>query len=338
MPTNNLIIDYDARWKDIMHAFSEEFIEYFLPELYKDINLSIKIEFLEQELQKLVADEERKGKKIADKLLKVCLKNGESRFILVHVEIEGDAPSTYPREIYKYYYRIYDRYEIDITTLVIYIGEQVPAIYNVYERSSYGTEFYFKFNTYLVKDQNESNLLASSNTCALAVLANLYVLRSKNDYEKRYSFKKQLYELLAERKIGIQKFYNIMLFIRYLVQLPEELEKKLQTETNFTMAYQNQARLMFLNETIVELYGKTFDELLAENAEKERLLAEQQAENAEKERLLAEQQAEMERQHVEMEQQMLRMRDVLHIGAADIAMILNKPIEYVQSVLDKNQQ
>ena len=115
------------------------------------------------------------------------------------------------------------------------------------------------------------------------------------------------------------------------MQLPEELEKKLQTETNFTMAYQNQARLMFLNETIVELYGKTIDELLAENAEKERLLAEQQAENAEKERLLAE-------QHVEMEQQMLRMRDVLHIGAADIAMILNKPIEYVQSVLDKNQQ
>ncbi|HNI45348.1 MAG: hypothetical protein JNM36_07680 [Chitinophagales bacterium] len=89
------------------------------------------------------------------------------------------------------------------------------------------------------------------------------------------------------------------------------------------MAYQNQGIIMFINEEAARVYGKTIDELLAENAEKERLLAQQYA--------------EIEQQHAEMEQQILRMRDILHINASGIAMILNKPVEYVQSVLDKKK-
>ena len=90
------------------------------------------------------------------------------------------------------------------------------------------------------------------------------------------------------------------------------------------MSYKNQGTIMLLNEEAARVYGRTIEELLAENAENAALLAQQHA--------------EMERQHAETEQQILRMRDVLHLSAPDIAMILNKPVEYIQSVLDKDKQ
>ncbi|MBL7785834.1 MAG: hypothetical protein JNM36_08000 [Chitinophagales bacterium] len=98
------------------------------------------------------------------------------------------------------------------------------------------------------------------------------------------------------------------------------------------MKFVSQARIAFFNEHAVEVYGKTFEQIIAEKeqqqAEKEQILAQQQAE---KEQILAQQQAEIE-QHI------LRMHTALHIDAEGIAMVLNKPVKFVQSVLDKHKK
>ncbi|HNI43278.1 MAG TPA: hypothetical protein PK230_01200 [Chitinophagales bacterium] len=334
-----LTIDFDTRWKELIYTFVEEFIQYFLPDLYEDVDFSVAPEFLEQELHKLFADEERKGKKISDKLIKVRLKNGEDSFVLVHVEIEGDAPSHYSREVFKYYYRIYDRYEADITTLVIYVGDQVPLLHNVYNKNTYGTKLSFEFNSYVVKNQTEADLLASPNICALAVLANLYVLQSKNDYAKRFGFKRQLLNLLVEKNYSRKSIVDIFAFIRLLMLLPEELEQKLITEIFPTMKFVSQARMMFVNEYAVEVYGKTFEQIIAE---KEQILAQQQEilaqQQAEKEQILAQQQEILAQQQAEIEQHILRMHTTLHIDAEGIAIALDKPVMFVQSVLDKHKK
>jgi hypothetical protein len=69
-----------------------------------------------------------------------------------------------------------DRHEVDIATIVVYVGDKVPKHHNVYTRSFHGTELTFKFNSYQVKQQNEADLMASDNIFAFAILANLYVL------------------------------------------------------------------------------------------------------------------------------------------------------------------
>jgi hypothetical protein len=48
-----LAIDFDARWKELIQAFTEEFIAFFLPTLYPLVDFSKPPEFLEQELAKL---------------------------------------------------------------------------------------------------------------------------------------------------------------------------------------------------------------------------------------------------------------------------------------------
>ena len=63
---DNLITDFDLRWKELIHCFTEDFVAFFLPTLYPLVNFSKPPEFLEQELQKLFTDENRTGKKISD--------------------------------------------------------------------------------------------------------------------------------------------------------------------------------------------------------------------------------------------------------------------------------
>ncbi|MBL7785478.1 MAG: hypothetical protein JNM36_06205, partial [Chitinophagales bacterium] len=147
----------------------------------------------------------------------------------------------------------------------------------------------------------------------------------------------------VERKHSRKSIADIFEFIRLLMLLPEELEQKLITEISPTMKFVSQARIAFFNEHAVEVYGKTFEQIIAEKeqqqAEKEQILAQQQAE---KEQILAQQQAEKEQilaqQQAEIEQHILRMHTTLHIDAEGIAIALDKSVKFVQSVLDKHKK
>ncbi|MGG3691056.1 hypothetical protein ABEU88_18030, partial [Caldifermentibacillus hisashii] len=80
--------DYDALWKKIISELFEEFILFFAPDLYEAIDFGKGIVFLEQELHKVII-KHKKGKKIADKIVKVSLKNGEEKYVFIHIEIQG---------------------------------------------------------------------------------------------------------------------------------------------------------------------------------------------------------------------------------------------------------
>ena len=366
-----LIIDFDARWKELISAFVEEFIAFFFPTLYPLVNFSKPPEFLEQELQKLFSDTERTGKKISDKLIKLYLKNGEEWFVLVHIEVEGNAPNAYPKEVFKYYYRILDRHDVDITSIVVYVGDKVPKQHNVYTRFFHGTELTFKFNSYLVKKQTEADLLALNNVFGLAILANLYVLNSKNQYTKRFAFKKNLLELLLQKNYPKETIRQLFLFIDLLMLLPEELENQLTPQINNVMTFVHEGERLFLNRMTRREYGKSVDELLEEisefHAKEEQLLAQQKAkeeqllaqQKAEKEQLLAQQKAKEEQllaqqkakeeqllaqqkakeeqllaqQKAEKEQLIVNMYQNLHVDVPTIANMLHVSAQYVQEIL-----
>ena len=326
------IIDFDVRWKELIHIFTKEFIAFFLPTLYPLVNFKKPPEFLEQELQKLFADEERTGKKISDKLIKLYLKNEQEHFVLFHVEVEGDAPKTYPKEVYKYFYRILDRHEnIPVTTLVVYVGDKVPKQHNVYRLGFHGTELTFKFNTYIVKEQQEKDLLALNNVFALAILANLYVLQSKHQYEKRFLLKTKLIDLLLQKKYSTQTIIGLFVFIKYLMRLPEELEEQLSTKTPKVMTFIHKGYRLLIDDLMTEEYGKTAEQILKEledaMAREEQLLAQQKAKE---EQLLAQQKAEKEQLIVNMYQQ-------LHINIETIAQFVNMPISFVQQIIEQAQ-
>src|SRR5690625_6925852 len=81
------VIDYDGLWKKIIHDLFEEFILFFAPELHSLIDFNRTPNFLQQELYKEIIDN-KKGKNIADLIVKVPLKSSTEKWVLIHIEVD----------------------------------------------------------------------------------------------------------------------------------------------------------------------------------------------------------------------------------------------------------
>ncbi|MBM7572701.1 hypothetical protein [Aquibacillus albus] len=211
-----------------------KFTLFFLPNLAEEINFSRKPDFLQQELfQEIV--KEKKGKLVADQIVKVYLKSGEEKWILIHVEVQGDPDPDFPKRMFRYYYRIYDKFNRDIVAIALLTDDSKGFRPDTHHYSFHGTSLTYQYNMYKFNDHEEKELIESNNPFAIAVLAAKYANESKDDEEKRYRFKRKLFRLIlqkssyppVERRIYIA---TLIYFIDYLLQIPLELTKKLRDE------------------------------------------------------------------------------------------------------------
>ncbi len=74
--------------------------------------------FLDEELRR-VNRSGRVGRRTVGKLVKVCLTTGDEVWGLVHVEIQGRREEGFGERIFVYRYRLFDRFRMPVTTLVV---------------------------------------------------------------------------------------------------------------------------------------------------------------------------------------------------------------------------
>ena len=227
-------VDYDGLWKKLIYELFEEFVLFFAPDLFEGIDFLKEPEFLQQELfQEII--QEKKGKQIADQIVKVFLKSGEEKWMLIHIEVQGDPDPNFSKRMFRYYYRIFDIYDRDIVAIALFTDASNQFRPSVYHRSSYGTALTYEYNIYKFNDQDEAGLTNSNNPFAIAVLAGRYANEAKKDAEKRYRFKSKLIRLLLQKNDYPKEERHIYLsaliyFIDYLLQIPIELTQKLRNE------------------------------------------------------------------------------------------------------------
>ena len=209
-------IPYDKLWKAMVTAYFHDFLEMFLPELFEQTNLDIPPKFLEQELHAALTD---KTIKVADKLVQVTLKSGEEKWVYVHIEFETDPKKNIGERMFGYYQRIAAKYGRSITAIVIYTGDRIPKISDLYEEKNFGTRVLYEFNTYKIKEQNEMDLINNPNPFAVFVLANLYVIKTRNNDAQRLTFKEKVYEIAALRNYSREKISQLLIFVLELIQL-----------------------------------------------------------------------------------------------------------------------
>ncbi|MEB3343634.1 hypothetical protein [Okeania sp.] len=77
---------------------------FFFPDTYQEIDWEKGYEILDKEFQQIVQDASL-GKRLADKLVKVCLKNNQETVILIHTEIPGQYESDFAERMYVYHLR-----------------------------------------------------------------------------------------------------------------------------------------------------------------------------------------------------------------------------------------
>ena len=243
--------DYDALWKKIISELFEEFILFFAPDLYEAIDFGKGIVFLEQELHKVII-EHNKGKKIADKIVKVSLKNGEEKYVFIHIEIQGKKDPDFSRRMFTYFYRLFDRFQENIYSIAILTDLSKSNDPQAFQYSFYGTELMYRFNTYKFNEEDIPSLKKSTNPFAIAVLAGIYLHQTEKNYHKRYEVKKKLLKDFILTNPNLKSIYAeaLFYFIDYLLYLPHELTKQLTKDLSINI--EKEAKHMLYSEKIKE--------------------------------------------------------------------------------------
>ena len=110
--------DYDSPWKEALDAYFEPFLALLFPEVHRQIDWSRGYESLDKEFQQVVREAEV-GRRYVDKLVKVWTTDGAECWVLIHVEVQTTRDAEFPRRMYVYNYRVFDRYNRPVASLAV---------------------------------------------------------------------------------------------------------------------------------------------------------------------------------------------------------------------------
>jgi Domain of unknown function (DUF4351) len=235
--------DYDSPWKEVLEAYFPQAIQFFFPETAAMIDWEHQHEFLDKEFQKIAPNSEQ-GKRYADKLVKVWLKEGEEVFLLIHVEIQAQKDDDFEARMFEYHLRIFSHFHQPVINLAILCDGNRKWRPNSYSYSYPDTQMHFRFGTIKLLDyQNRwAELETSDNPFATIVMAHLKTLQTKSKPEERKTSKFNLIRRLYELGLEEKDVRNLYRFIDWVMMLPEGLEEEFwqefkQFEQERTMRY-----------------------------------------------------------------------------------------------------
>jgi hypothetical protein len=106
-------IPYDELWKDVVENLFSHFINLISTDFYLNVDWAKPTVFLDDELRQISPDSEE-TKRYVDRLVQVSLLNGEEKWILIHVEVQGYRDPGFSERMFIYFYRIYDKFKREV--------------------------------------------------------------------------------------------------------------------------------------------------------------------------------------------------------------------------------
>jgi hypothetical protein len=223
--------DFDNPWKVLLEKYFQQFMQLFFPEIHDDIDWSKGYDFMDQELQQIVRDADL-GKRYVDKLVKVWKRNGTKRIVFVHIEVQSQEEGNFSKRMFTYNYRIRDCYDDKVVSLAILGDERQKWRPKPFRDELWGCEVTFKFPMVKLLDYESrwSELEASLNPFAIAVMAHLKTKETQRDPRSRKEWKFQLTRRLYEQGFERQDIIELFLFLDWLMELPKDLKREFKAE------------------------------------------------------------------------------------------------------------
>ncbi len=223
--------DYDTPWKEVIEQYFPEFIAFFFPQAYGDIDWQKGYEFLDKELQQITKDAEI-GRKYVDKLVRVWLKSGDDAWAIIHADIQSQTEKDFAGRMYTYNYRLFDRYRRHAASFAILGDSSAGWRPDIFEQNLWGCDIRFRFPVIKLSDyeKDRDNLRQNNNPFALIVMAHLLAQTTAKNHEKRMIEKLALIKELYRKKFSKQNIINLFRFIDWIMALPETQEKLLWHE------------------------------------------------------------------------------------------------------------
>jgi hypothetical protein len=240
-----LAVDLDSPWKEALDRYFEQCLAFFFPRAYSDIDWGRGFETLDKELQPIVR-QAKHGRRYVDKLVKVWLKSGEEKWLLVHVEVQAWKEGDFPRRMFIYNHRIFDRHGQEVISLAILIDDDPawrPSRYE-YGRWGFRTGIEFPIVKLLDYAPKYQELESDPNPFAVVVLAHLKALETRGSPVERQAWKVRLVKGLYDRGMEPEDVRHLFRFIDWVMELPAPQENLFLEELD---AFQQEKRMPFID-------------------------------------------------------------------------------------------
>ena len=237
--------DYDNPWKDILEVYFEQFIHFFFPEIYAEIDWSRGYDSKDKELHQITREAEMGGR-LADKLFKVWGQNGQAIWFLIHVEIQAQRQVDFTHRTFVYNYRAYEIYQCEVVSLALLVDNDPNWYPSIYHHKFLGCNTVFRFPIAKILDYKKDleKLEQSQNPFSILVAAHLKTMETKNNYPARLRWKTEIIKALYHRGLSEQDVFNLFSFIDWLLSLPKELEDDFYQEI---LKYEEERKMKFMN-------------------------------------------------------------------------------------------
>ena len=315
--------DQDSPWKMVLRQYFQEAIEFFFPTIAEQINWEIPVEFLDTEFQQLTPNSEI-GKRLADQLVKVYQKGGNSIIILIHLEVQAEPEDIFPERIFTYLIRIFDYFHQAPISLAILCDSDENWRPSEYNFTTFGSSLQFNFTSVKLLDYaiRWDELEASQNVFATIVMTHLKAQETKRNPAARKQWKLALIKRLYERGYDRSAILSLFTFVDWIMILPTATKAEFWQELKI---YEKERTMRYI--TSVEQIG--YDRGVEAEAERSReLILEAQ------ERLLEAQRSSQERL-LEAQRSLLVRQLNRKVGAMPVSLvdrINNLPIEQLESL------
>lgn len=216
--------DYDSPWKESLDVYFKLFVALFFPQAHAEIDWDRGYESLDKELQQ-IAPEAELGRRVADKLVKVWLKDGQEQWLLVHVEVQTFEQAEFARRMYIYNYRAFDRYNREVVSLAV-LGDDNPQWRpESFGYGRWGSHAGIRFPIVKLLDYAPEALEENPNPFAMVVLAHLETLQTHQAPGQRRARKVRLIKGLFDRGLSAEDVRRLFRLVDWLMDLPDVLEE-----------------------------------------------------------------------------------------------------------------
>lgn len=250
-------IDADTPWKNILDVYFRDFMEYCLPALAANIDWARNYESLDKELN-MIARGAKLGRRLADKLMKVWLINGEETWILLHLEVQGRRDNYFPKRMFVYNYRLSDRYQVPIVSIAILTDGDPDWRPHQYRQGMFGCTIEINFLVIKILDfaAQRHKLEIMNKPFALVLLAQLTILETPKKPQARLLTKISLTRRLYKSGLSKENIFQLFAFIDWLLVLPESLMLKYHQELQRIEEEQPMARFITTPERVGMIKGR----------------------------------------------------------------------------------
>ena len=220
--------DHDNPWKEAIEGAFQDFLAFYFPQAHDGIDWTQGHVFLDKELRQVVRDADS-GKKFVDLLAQVTAADGSPQWLYVHVEVQTQRDTQFPRRMFTYNHRLMDRWGQAVASLAVLADTSPTWRPDAFRSEVLGCSHHMRFPIAKLLDFEPqlAELPTSTNPFALVTAAHLMTLRTRHDATRRFAAKRQLVMLLYRRGWERQRVIDLFAVLDWMMRLPAPLERTL---------------------------------------------------------------------------------------------------------------